>query len=120
VGFGQDAAKGIDPTKSLYSSAGINYVFPVIQALAIAGQLPGGLTRTSFQLALRSTDMTSPILLPGLHLHMDRAKDAYIVEGGQIVRWDASKQTYIPPGQRPRPRWHNQPCSWDQSISSCK
>jgi hypothetical protein len=46
--------------------------------------------------------MTSPILLPGLHLHMDGAKDAYIVEGGQLVRWDASKPRW-PKSRRSAP-----------------
>ena len=54
-------AKGIDPDSSTNLSAGINYAFPVVQALAIAGQLDGGLTRTNFQLALRSIDMTPPV-----------------------------------------------------------
>ena len=32
-------------------------------------------------LAIRSIDMTSPMLLPGIRLHMDGLKDAYIVRG---------------------------------------
>ena len=39
-------AKGLDPDSSSNLSGGINYGFPVVQALAIAGQLPGGVTRT--------------------------------------------------------------------------
>ena len=41
------------PTRPVNLGSGINYGFPVVQALAIAGQLDGGLTRTNFMLALR-------------------------------------------------------------------
>jgi hypothetical protein len=113
-------AKGLDPKGSIYYSSGINYAFPVIQALAIAGQLPGGVTRTNFQLALRSIDMTSPMLLPGIRLHMEGAKDAYIVEGGQLQRWDAAKQSYVAAGEVTDLDGTTKPCSWDKSTSSCK
>jgi branched-chain amino acid transport system substrate-binding protein len=115
----QMRSKGINPTVSTYSSAGVNYVFPVIQALAIAGQLPGGVNRTNVQLALRSIDMTSPMLLPGIRVHLDGNKDAYIVEGGQLVRWDAAKQTYVPQGAVIDLDGKAKPCSWNQSTSSC-
>jgi branched-chain amino acid transport system substrate-binding protein len=113
-------AKGLNPSASSYTSAGINYVFPVIQALAIAGELPGGVTRTNFQLALRSIDMTAPMLLPGLRLHMDGAKDPYIVEGGQFQRWDAAKQTYVGEGAVIDLDGKTKPCTWDQDVSNCK
>ena len=86
-------AKGLDPDASVNFSGGINYGFPVVQALAIAGQLDGGLTRTNFMLAMRSMDMTSPMLLPGIRLHMNGLKDAYMVEGGMFQKWNAAKQT---------------------------
>jgi len=113
-------AKGLDPKGSIYYSSGINYAFPVVQALAIAGQLPGGVTRTNFQLALRSIDMRSPMLLAGIRLHMDGAKDPYIVEGGQLQRWDAANQTYVAAGDIIDLDGTTTPCSWDKATSSCK
>jgi branched-chain amino acid transport system substrate-binding protein len=113
-------AKGIDAGGSVYTSSGLNYAFPVIQALAIAGDLPGGVTRTNFQLALRSIDMTAPMLLPGIRLHMDGVKDAYIVEGGIFQRWDAAKQTYVNQGSIIDLDGKTKNCTWDQSSSSCK
>ena len=44
-------------------------------------------------LALRTIDMTSPMLLPGIRLHMDGLNDAYIVEAGIFQKWNAAKQT---------------------------
>src|SRR5437868_8257345 len=91
-------AKGIDPTASSNLSGGINYGFPIVEALIMGGQLDGGLTRTNFQLALRSIDMTTPMLLPGIRLHMDGMTDAYPVEGGIFQKWDSAKQTYVNQG----------------------
>jgi len=113
-------AKGINPDSSVYLSGGINYGFPVVQALAIAGQLDGGVTRTNFQLALRSMEMTSPMLLPGLRLHMDGLKDAYMVEGGIFQKWDAAKQTYVNQGDVINLDGKAKLCAWDQATSTCK
>ncbi|MPY93617.1 MAG: ABC transporter substrate-binding protein [Acidimicrobiia bacterium] len=112
-------AEGIDPDVSTYTSSGINYAFPVVQALAIAGQLEGGVTRTNFQLALRSMDMTSPMLLPGIRLHMNGLADAYIVEGGSIQRWDAATQTYVNESGIIDLDGKAELCAWDQATSTC-
>jgi hypothetical protein len=46
-------------------------------------------------LALRSIDMTAPMLLPGIRLHMDGLTDAYPVEDCIFQKWDPAKQTYV-------------------------
>jgi branched-chain amino acid transport system substrate-binding protein len=113
-------AKGLDPEASVNLSGGINYGFPVVQALAIAGQLDGGVTRTNFQLALRAMDMTSPMLQPGVRLHMDGLKDGYMVEGGIFQKWDSAKQSYVPQGNMIDLDGKAKLCAWDQATSSCK
>ena len=113
-------AKGLDPDTSVNFAGGISYGFPVVQALAIAGQLDGGLNRTNFMLALRSMDMTPPMLLWGIRLHMDGLKDAYIVEAGQFMKWDAAKQTYEPQGEIIDLDGKAKLCAWDQATSTCK
>jgi branched-chain amino acid transport system substrate-binding protein len=112
--------KGIDPDSSVYLGSGINWGFPVVQALAIAGQLDGGLTRSNFMLALRTMDMTSPMLLPGLRLHMDGLNDAFMVEGGIFQKWDAAKQTYVNQGDIINLEGKAKLCAWDQSTAACK
>ena len=77
------------------------------------------MTRTNFQLALRSMDMTSPMLLPGLQLHMDGLKDAYMVEGGVFQRWDAAKQTYENQGSVINLDGKAKLCAWNQASSTC-
>jgi ABC-type branched-subunit amino acid transport system substrate-binding protein len=113
-------AKGIDPDSSVNLASGINYGFPVAQALVIAGQLDGGLTRTNFQLALRSMDMTPPMLLEGIRLHTNGLKDAYIVESGVFQKWDAAKQTYVRQGNVIDLDGKAKVCAWDQAVGACK
>jgi branched-chain amino acid transport system substrate-binding protein len=113
-------AKGLNPDSSVYLGSGTNWGFGAVQALAIAGQLDGGVTRTNFMLALRSIDMTAPMLLPGLRLHMDGLKDAYAVEGGIFQKWDAAKQTYVNQGGIINLEGKAKLCAWDQASSTCK
>ena len=102
-------AKGIDPLSSSNLSGGINYGFPVVQALAIAGQLarraspaPTSSSRCA------AMDMTSPMLLPGMQLHMDGLKDAYMVEGGDVPEVGRRQADLRQPGQRDQPRRRRQ------------
>ncbi len=111
---------GIDPDSSATLGLGVNLAFPAVQALAIAGELDGGLTRTNFQLALRSVDMTPPMLLPGIRLHLNGLKDAYIVESGLFQRWDAAKQTYVRQGDIIDLDGRAKNCAWDPAASVCR
>lgn len=113
-------AKGIDATTSVNDGAGINYAFPVVQALAIAGQLDGGLTRTNFVLALRAIDMTPPMLTSGIRLHLDGARDAYLVEAGVFMKWDAAKQSYIRQGSVINLDGKAKPCAWDKAAGPAR
>ncbi|MPY91673.1 MAG: ABC transporter substrate-binding protein [Acidimicrobiia bacterium] len=112
-------AKGIDPDASVNIGGGINFAFPVAQALVITGQLEGGVTRTNFQLAMRAMDMTSPMLLEGIRLHMDGLDDPYIVEAGLFQTWDAANQTYIRQGDIIDLEGRAEPCAWDQTVGAC-
>ena len=112
-------AKGINPDSSVYLGSGTNWGFPVTQALAIAGQLDGGVTRSNLILALRSIDMTNPMLLGGLRVGMNGNADAYVLEGSDISRWSTKDQTWVQDsvvsldGQTPN-------CAWDLSTSRCR
>jgi len=112
-------ANGLDPTTSSNFGLGAAYVFGVVQALAIAGQLDGGLTRTNFDLALRSIDMTSPMLRPGVEYHMDGLKDAYFVEAGQFQKWNSAKQTWEDQGPVIDLDGKIPLCAWNQATSQC-
>ncbi|MEZ5265581.1 MAG: ABC transporter substrate-binding protein [Acidimicrobiales bacterium] len=110
---------GIDPDSSTQLGDGINYGFPVLQALLIAGDLPGGITRTNVLLAYRTIDMTSPMLRPGMRLHMDGLNDAYIAEAALFSQWDAAKQTYVDRSEVFNLDGKTKLCHWDQASAAC-
>jgi ABC-type branched-subunit amino acid transport system substrate-binding protein len=116
----QYQARGIDPKSSANLGVGLNYAWPFVQTLAIAGQLEGGLTRSNFILALRSFDMTGPLQPPGIRMHMDGLKDAYIVEGGVFQTWDAAMQAWVNQGDVIDLDGRAKLCSWDQATSTCR
>ena len=64
IAFARDLLKshGFDPKASGdYGSGRRRSAWPMAQALQIAGQLPGGLTRSNLIVAMRSMDMTNPM-----------------------------------------------------------
>ncbi len=114
------AAGGIDYKLSGSFGSGFNFAFPMVQSLQIAGQLPGGLTRTNFILALRSFEMTSPMLLPGIRYNMNGNADAYLTEGSDISQYDAAKQQWIQEGPIVELSGKSTNCAYDQSASVCR
>jgi ABC-type branched-subunit amino acid transport system substrate-binding protein len=112
--FIADAGYKLTPSFNL----GVFYAWTLSQAVQVAGELEGGLTRTNLILALRSLDMTNPMLLPGITFNMDGNDDAYYVEGSDVSSWDAAEQTWVQdsivdlPGRTPL-------CAWDQAAARC-
>ncbi len=113
------ADKGFDYKASGSFGSGFFYGFIEIQALQIAGQLDGGLTRTNLMLALRSMDMTHPILIDGIKLNMNGTQDAYFVEGSDISQYDSAKQTWLQQGDIIELSGKSKPCVWDATASAC-
>ena len=112
------ADAGIDYKSSSSFNAGFFYFWPWVQALLIAGELDGGLTRTNFNLAYRALDMTHPQLYRGLQFNMDGGKDAFFVEGSDITRWQEAAQawelmTVVDVSGRTKP------CHWDEAANAC-
>jgi len=98
---------------------GFYYGWTLAQGLMIAGELEGGLTRSNLILALRTIDMTNPMLVGGLKVKMDGNADAFMLEGSDISYWDAGAQAWVQDSvvelevQTPN-------CAWDQSTASCR
>jgi ABC-type branched-subunit amino acid transport system substrate-binding protein len=98
---------------------GMYYSWVVAQSLLIAGELDGGVSRSNMLLALRSIDMTHPMLLSGLKVQMNGNADAYMLEGSDISRWSAGEQTWEQDSllqlsaQTPN-------CAWDASAATCR
>jgi ABC-type branched-subunit amino acid transport system substrate-binding protein len=106
-------------TSSLLSG-GITLGWIYSQTAMIAGQLPGGLTRTNFTLAERSMDMTNPMFVSGVRFHMDGNKDPYYIEAGQYQKWDAAKQSWVAQGDVTDLDGKSKPCTWDAAASVCR
>jgi branched-chain amino acid transport system substrate-binding protein len=111
---------GIDPKSSGSLGSGFGFSWPMAQALMIAGQLSGGLTRSNLILAIRSLDMTDPYALAGIKFHMDGNKDAYLTEGGIFQKYDSTKQAFISQGNVIDLDGKSKNCAWDQGAGLCK
>jgi branched-chain amino acid transport system substrate-binding protein len=111
---------GYDYKKSGSFSLGVFYSFPMIQALRIAGDLPGGLTRTNLILALRAFDMTHPMLLAGIRYKMNGNDDAFFVKGSDISRYDSKKQEWVQQGPIVQLTGEQKRCQYDQATSACR
>ena len=111
---------GIDPKASSSFSTGIFFAWPLIQTWAVAGQLPGGLTRANVILAVRALEMTHPGYLSGVRLHLDGNKDAYVAEGGVFQQWDGGKQLWVVKPPVVDLDGKSKPCAWDATAAVCK
>ncbi|MPY91863.1 MAG: ABC transporter substrate-binding protein [Acidimicrobiia bacterium] len=109
----------IDREVSQSYNLGLYYGWTLAQGLQIAGQLDGGLTRSNLILALRSIDMTNPMLVGGLKVKMDGNADAFMLEGSDISYWSTDEQAWVQDSiveldvQTPN-------CAWDQSEARCR
>jgi hypothetical protein len=89
------------------------------QALAVAGQLDGGLTRSNFILALRTFKGSSPVHLEGIEINMDGNKDAYLMEGSDLSKYDAAKQQWVVQGNIIELSGKTKNCTWSTQINAC-
>ena len=134
VDFNADASTGeafVDFGRKLLSDAGIDYhtsgsfgsgfifSWAMVQALQIADELEGGLSRTNLILAMRSMDMTHPLLLEGIKFNMNGNADTYYVEGSDIAQYDSAKQQWIQEGDIIELSGKSTPCAFDQASGTC-
>ena len=112
-------AAGLDPAVSLY---GIGYTFgyPFGEALRVAAELPGGLNRTNFILAVRSIDIYSPLHLDGINAQLNGAADGYFIEGSDFSRFDANAQTWNIIGDIVDVNGLSTNCAWDKDNGGCR
>jgi hypothetical protein len=72
------------------------------EILKEAASYRGGLNRANIMLAARAIQQTNPALIPGLTSKIDGLKDAYLTEGGQMVRYNVTDpkqlRTFVPDG----------------------
>ena len=112
------AAAGLDPAISLYG-VGYLYGYPYVEALRVAADLPGGLSRSNFILAARSLDIDHPMFLDGITMRLDGAEDAYAIEGSDFSLFDAGAQTWNIVGDIVDVDGGSPNCAWDKDDGGC-
>ena len=110
------AAAAPDTNSDLFAH-GYTIAYAYVEALRIAAELPDGLTRANLMLAVRSLDISHPLLLDGIRFRLDGAADAYPIEGTDISPDDADSGTWGTPieiidvdGQTPNCVWTHDGC----------
>ncbi len=88
---------GLDKTIGLYFT-GFFYAWPTVEAMRIANELPGGLTRTNMMLAIRSLNVRHPGIIDGISFQLNGNEDAYFIEGSDFSRFDAANATWVQEG----------------------
>jgi branched-chain amino acid transport system substrate-binding protein len=121
IAFANDnlAAGGLDPAISLYA-IGYAYGYPHTEALRVAAELPGGLTRTNFILAVRNIDIWSPQTLDGITTALNGAADAFFIEGSDFSRFDATAQSWNMVGDVVDANGMSPNCAWDKDRGGCR
>lgn len=87
------AAEGYDTALGLIAQ-GMFLSFPMVEAMKVADELPGGLTRTNFLLALRGLNTHNAMSIPGLKYQANGFEDAYYPEGTEIAVFDATEKSW--------------------------
>ena len=111
-------AGGLDPSNSL-NGVGYFYGYPYVEALRVAADLPGGLTRTNFILAVRSLSIYHPLLFDGIAAEFNGAEDAYFIEGTDFSQFDVESQSWVVVGDPIDFNGQSPLCPFDRGTNSC-
>jgi hypothetical protein len=121
IKYGRDllTKAGIDYKSSGSSGSGYLFSFAADQALRIAASMDGGLNRSNIIVALRAMEVTHPLFLDGIKFNMNGNKDAYLVEGSDIAKYNAGTQGWDQQGDIIVLSGKSSNCVWDQTIGNC-
>ena len=81
--------ENLNPDNTNYSG-GWAYGWATAKILQDASTYKGGLNRANMVLAARAFNVNVPLLIPGLTTRTNGTKDAYMIEGGQMVQYKVS------------------------------
>jgi ABC-type branched-subunit amino acid transport system substrate-binding protein len=86
---------GLDTSVGLYGTGFAQYGWPHVEALRIAAELEGGLTRTNFIIAQRAIDLNHPLTLDGISFSVNGSEDGYYIEGSEFSQYDAANESWV-------------------------
>ena len=87
-------ARGLDSGNSLHGSGFGAFGWAHVEALRIAAELPGGLSRSNLLLAMRGLDLQHPYHLDGIRFASSGIDDAFLIEGSELSRYDAEAELW--------------------------
>ena len=82
-------AQGLDPKETTYSTGWI-FAWYMVDILKKAATFEGGLDRGNIMLAARDIHENNPLLIEGLTSITNGTQDAYLTEGGQMVKYSVT------------------------------
>lgn len=89
---------GYDSNVGLYFTGFGFFAWQMVEALRIANDLPGGLTRSNLMLTARSLDLEHPALIDGISFSVSGNEDSYFIEGSDYSRFDFANETWVQEG----------------------
>jgi branched-chain amino acid transport system substrate-binding protein len=118
VGFANERlrAAGLEPAIGFYGAGFALYGWAHIEALRIAAELDGGISRTNFLLAMRSLDLEHPMVTDGVRFATAGGSDAFAVEGSQIGVFSAAEGTWSAEAEIVDVDGATPPCRWDDGC----
>ena len=108
-------AAGLDTSVGLYGTGFGQFGWAHVEALRIAAELEGGLTRTNFMLAQRAMDLIHPLTLDGISFAVDGAVDGYYIEGSEFSQYDAANESWIQLGGAVDLNGSSANCQWSET-----
>ena len=99
---------------------GYAFAYPYVEALRIANELPGGLTRSNFILAVRSLDISHPMYVDGIRFRLNGRADAYFVEGAQFSQYNADDDVWRIVGPAVDVDGQTPNCAWNPAVHGCR
>lgn len=106
------AADGLDISIGNNATGFGLFAWPYVEALRVANELEGGLTRTNFILALRTLQGNAPFLIDGVSFGMDGNDDAYFIEGSDFSIYDAANESWVTEGAIVDLNGSSPNCTW--------
>lgn len=94
--------------------------YPYVEAMRIAAELPGGLSRTNLMLAARSLEIYHPLVLDGIRTRFNGNADAFFIEGSEFSRYDASANRWRRQGGVINVNSKTPNCAWDADNGFCR
>ncbi len=118
VSFVRDALTeaGLDPADPQASAGFGLFGWAEVEALRVAAELPGGLTRANLVLALRGLQLHHPLSLDGIGLATNGTADPFPLEGSDVLAFDATAQAWRTDGGVLDVNGATPPCPWNGST----